>query len=122
MCDAKFPLVCTETLRDLEESLFGERSLCRTFVCRYVEMWPGRFERIQDAVSTQDHDHAMDAALSLRSSSMMVGAVRLGELTTELIHLLECGWNRPVVQKLAAVRDCGDETTCQLARRYINVA
>ena len=116
------PLVCAETLQDLEESLFGEQSLCRNFVCRYIDMWPGRFERINDAVVTQHHEDAMDAALSLRSSSMMVGAQRLGDLTTELILLLEGGRHAAAAKKLAPLRSCGNETASQLTQCYVNVA
>jgi len=116
------PLVCTATLHSLEESLDGEQALCRNFVCRYVDMWPQRFNRIHDAVTTGHQEDAMDAALSLRSSSMMVGAARLGELTSDLIQLIECGHHAAAATKLAALRRCGNQTTCQLTASYVNAA
>ncbi|WP_181034221.1 Hpt domain-containing protein [Arthrobacter sp. GMC3] len=116
------PLVCTATLHSLEESLDGERALCRNFVCRYVEMWPQRFSRIHDAVTTGHQEAAMDAALSLRSSSMMVGAARLGELAGDLIQLLECGRAGAAAKKLPALQLCGNQTTCQLTASYVNAA
>ncbi len=118
----KLPLVCNDTLRELEDSLFGERALCRNFVHRYIAMWPGRFERIQVALAAGNNENAMDAALSLRSSSMMVGAVRLGDLTTELIDLLEIGSHADAAKKLTALLMCGNQTTCQLTMSYISVA
>ncbi|WP_425863818.1 hypothetical protein [Arthrobacter sp. TWP1-1] len=118
----QLPLVCTATLHSLEESLHGERALCRNFVCRYIEMWPGRFERIQEAVMSGHVDDAMDSALSLRSSSLMVGAARLGQITSELIHLLECGRHTAAVKKLLALQRCGNQTAGQLITTYVNAA
>lgn len=116
------PLVCTETLHSLEESLDGESALCRNFVCRYVEMWPGRFVRLHEAVSAGQKEEAIDAALSLRSSSIMVGAARLGELTSDLIKVLETGCDSMATKKLAALRRCGNQTAGQLTASYVNVA
>ncbi len=122
MAAAKLPLVCVATLHSLEESLDGERDLCRNFVCRYIEMWPGRFERIYEAVCSGHNEEAMDSALSLRSSCLMVGAARLGKLTNDLIHLL--GSERPsaTAKKLAAVRACGNQTASQLTTSYVDAA
>lgn len=122
MVATKLPLMCSATLRSLEVSLGGERALCRNFVCRYVEMWPGRFERIQDAVASGHTKDALDAVLSLRSSSRMVGAARLGELANDLIRLLECGHHAAAAKKLAVLRVCGNQTACHLTASYVNVA
>lgn len=116
------PLVCTATLHSLEESLDGETTLCRNFVCRYIDMWPGRFFRIREAVAAGHKEDALDAALSLRSSSMMVGAARLGELTSDLIRVLELDSNTAASKKLAALRRCGNQTAGQLTASYLNVA
>lgn len=117
-----FPLVCSETLYSLEESLDGETALCRNFVCRYVDMWPERFVRIHEAVSAGNFEKAMDAALSLRSSSMMVGAARLGELTSALIKDLEIGRISAATKQLKALRKCGNRTAGQLTTSYVNAA
>ncbi|POH60661.1 hypothetical protein [Arthrobacter glacialis] len=116
------PLVCSATLHSLEESLDGETTLCRNFVCRYVDMWPGRFVRIHEAVTAGHREDALDAALSLRSSSLMVGAARLGELTSDLIRVLEMDCNAAAAKKLAALRKCGNQTAGQLTASYVNVA
>lgn len=116
------PLVCTETLHSLEESLDGERALCRSFVCRYVEMWPERFARIRDAVTAGHWENAMDAVLSLRSSSMMVGAIQLGDLANELAKALDSGRCPAAATHLQALRRCGNRTTGQLSTSYLNAA
>lgn len=114
MATDRQPLVCVETLLSLQESLDGEKALCRNFVIRYVQMWPGRFERIQAAVANGDDVDAMDSALSLRSSSLMVGATRLGKLTDDLIGLLECRSHVAAGRKLASLRACGNQTAGEL--------
>lgn len=112
------PLVCTETLHSLEESHDGEFALCRNFVCRYVDIFVSLF----DAVSSGDKDDALDAALSLRGSSMMVGAARTGKLTSDFIWDLETGCDSATTNKLAALRTCGSQTAGQLTSGYVNVA
>ncbi|WP_343319836.1 Hpt domain-containing protein [Arthrobacter sp. TMP15] len=116
------PLVCTETLHTLEESLNGETALCRSFVCRFIDMWPERFRRIHQAVKAGHLDNAMDAALSLRSSSMMVGAAQLGELASDLVRTLESGCNVNAARQLRVLRQCGNLTAAQLTSSYVNAA
>ena len=89
---------------------------------RDITIWPGRFERIHAAVLAGHREDAMDAVLSLRSSSMMVGAARLGEMATDLILLLKGGRCAAAAEKLTALQLCGNETTCHLTASYINVA
>ena len=122
MAAAHLPLVCTATLNSLEESLDGERELCLNFVCRYVEMWPGRFDRIYDAVSSGHDEEALDSALSLRSSALMVGAAQLGKLTNDLIRLLGSGCPSVTAKRLAALKACGNQTAWQLTTSYIDPA
>lgn len=122
MAPRQAPLVCTETLHSLEESLFGERELCRNFVFRYIDMWPGRFERIHTALSSGDCEQAMDAILGLRSSSIMVGAAQLGQLSTDLIKLLEKGRLSTASHKISGLRACGIQTTSQLQASYLSAA
>lgn len=109
------PLVSLETLLSLKESLGGEQDLCRNFVSRYVEMWPGRFDRIHAAIAASDSQQAMDSVLSLRSSSIMVGAAQLGALADEIVHLLECSHLAAARGKLARLKACGNETAGRLA-------
>ncbi|MFC8302280.1 hypothetical protein ACFUCV_01185 [Specibacter sp. NPDC057265] len=122
MSITKVPLVSSETLQVLEESLNGELGLCRNFVSRFIDMWPGRFERIHEAITTAHQEDAMDAALSLRSSSMMVGGARLGAMATDIIALLEYEAYAQAATKLATLQRCGNQTTRQLKACYVNAA
>lgn len=122
MKSSSLPLVCTETLESLEESLDGESSLCKKFVRTYVDMWPERFGRIFDAVNAGNSEHAMDAVLSLRSSCMMVGAVQLGELANDIVKDLNAGCTAAATKHLKALRQCGNKTAGQLTASYANAA
>lgn len=108
------PLVCVDTLLSLQESLDGKMVLCRNFVSRYVQMWPGRFDRIHAALISGNTEDALDSVLSLRSSSLMVGAAKLGEHTTDLIQLLQGQSHSAALMKLATLRACGNQTAGQL--------
>lgn len=121
MPDSHIELVSKEALESLEESLDGDRSLCRDFINRYITMWSGRLERIHDAVIEGHEENAMDAILSLRSASIMVGACRLGDLTTGIIRLLEGGHITAVGKLLTTLKLYGNQTMHQLKVSYIDL-
>lgn len=120
MENSQLPLVCLETLQSLEKSLDGERDLSRNFVIRYVDMWPSRLERIQNATTTDDRKEAMDASLSLRSASVMVGVTRLADLALGIIELIEGGPTATLTKLVTALQLCGDQTMHHLKFSYIN--
>ncbi|WP_427016740.1 hypothetical protein ACQCSX_18755 [Pseudarthrobacter sp. P1] len=106
-------------LHSLEDSLGGETALCRGFVSNYVDMWAGRFQRLSDAVQAEDLDDAMDAALSVCTSSHMVGAVRLEKQTDELIQFLRQGSLPRACQVLPSLGQCGQQTAAKLLESYV---
>lgn len=61
----------------------------RSLVDTYQRMLTPRVERLVDAVLASDAGEALDAALSLRVSSIMIGATELGELSTAVIDDLK---------------------------------
>lgn len=50
------------------------------FVQNYISLLPRRLERLRLGLTTGDLNGSMDAILSLRTSSQMVGAERLADL------------------------------------------
>lgn len=56
----------------------------KTFVANFITCLPGRIERLRLALTTGDLEAAVDAVLSLKTSSQMVGAERLAALATDL--------------------------------------
>lgn len=116
------PLVSMESLRALEDSLDGQTVLSRGFVSRYVEMWPQRYTRLRDALSAGRWDEATEAGLSLFSSSVMVGADRLGQMAGDLVELLKQGRQARARDAVEALDRCGNETAAELATRYVQHA
>ncbi len=62
-----------------------------SFTNRYLSMLPGRVHRVLDALTREDPADAMDATLSLRTSSMAVGAHELVELAQRVEDGLRSG-------------------------------
>lgn len=61
----------------------------RSLVDTYQEMLTPRVERIVEAVLSSDSEAAIDAALSLRVSSIMIGATELSDLSTAVLDDLK---------------------------------
>jgi hypothetical protein len=57
----------------------------RTLVGTYQRMLAPRVDRLVDAVLTSDAEQALDAALSLKVSSIMTGATELAEIATFVV-------------------------------------
>lgn len=78
------PLVDTAALDRLHDELEGNDRLWDSFLQTYAVRLPHRIERISRALAGGDTDAAMDAVLSLRTSSQMAGAARLAGMTLAL--------------------------------------
>lgn len=77
------PVLDIDVLGRLEEQL-GDPDMLRGFIRGYESTLDQRVERLHRALSTQDHDDWMDAILSLKTSSAMVGAEALSQLALQL--------------------------------------
>jgi hypothetical protein len=77
------PLVDCAVLQELEEQL-GQSRLARNFADDYAAMWEHRRNRLVNAVERNDLKAGLDAAVSLKVTSVMVGALRLAHLAGQL--------------------------------------
>lgn len=78
-------LVDRSVLDRLGKELDDDREgYTKTFVANFITCLPGRIERLRLALTTGDLEAAVDAVLSLKTSSQMVGAERLAALATDL--------------------------------------
>ncbi|MFC8039185.1 Hpt domain-containing protein [Paenarthrobacter sp. NPDC057355] len=81
---------CTDALVDhtvliaLQAELGGDPAIIHAFVRNYIALLPWRVSRLHRALDSLDMDDAMDAVLSLKTSSHMVGAVCMEHLASEL--------------------------------------
>jgi HPt (histidine-containing phosphotransfer) domain-containing protein len=82
--DAGRPLVDQSVLDRLREELDEDEGYCTVFVENFIDYLPRRIGRLRLALTTGDLDGAVDAVLSLKTSSQMVGAERLAGLALDL--------------------------------------
>jgi histidine phosphotransfer protein HptB len=82
--EAPRPLVDQTVLVRLRDELEGDDGYCRVFVENFIAYLPQRIGRLRLALTTGDLEGSVDAVLSLKTSSQMVGAERLAGLAVEL--------------------------------------
>lgn len=112
------PLVDGAVLQELEEDLAGT-GIAQRFARDYTAMWDQRYSRLAAAVHRQDSDSALDAAISLKISSAMVGGLRLSrlaELLEALIRRGDFGQGKVLMERVASD---GGLTVSELRRTYI---
>jgi HPt (histidine-containing phosphotransfer) domain-containing protein len=118
--DGYAPLLDPAVLERLREELEGDEGVWRVFVQNFIGYLPERIERLRQTLTTGDFRGAMDAVLSLKTSSQMVGAERLAEMAIDLERALrnETRENDPAValphlaaEHLRRIKQCGRQTT-----------
>jgi HPt (histidine-containing phosphotransfer) domain-containing protein len=82
--DSGRPLVDQAVLDRLLEELDQDEGYFTVFVGKFIELLPHRIGKLRLALTTGDLDGAVDAVLSLKTSSQMVGAERLAALAMDL--------------------------------------
>ncbi|MFJ6159178.1 Hpt domain-containing protein [Pseudarthrobacter sp. NPDC092184] len=117
--DAAWPLVDRSVLDRLGRELDDDgEGYTKIFVANFIACLPGRIERLRLALTTGDLEAAVDAVLSLKTSSQMVGAERLAALATDLETEVRGGASRSdtmTMPKLAGtflgpIDRCGSQT------------
>lgn len=93
--DARQPFVDLTVIETLRSELQPDAGYCLVFVNSYIQQLPRRLDRLRHAVEAMDVDAAMDAVLSIKTSSRMVGAAYLGTLADELEFVLRYFAARP---------------------------
>ncbi|MGO4236417.1 Hpt domain-containing protein [Pseudarthrobacter sp. YAF2] len=82
--DAPRPLVDPSVLDRLREELEEEEGYSRVFVANFIDYLPERLDKLRLALTTGDLEGSMDAVLSLKTASQMVGAERLAGMAQDL--------------------------------------
>ena len=78
------PLLDPAVLDRLRTELDDDDGVWKMFVQNFIGHLPHRTEKVRLTLTTGDLSGAMDAVLSLKTSSQMVGAERLARLAMEL--------------------------------------
>ena len=112
------PLVDAAVLEELEDELAGS-GLAQRFARDYAAMWDQRCTRLAAAVDSQDSESALDAVISLKISSAMVGGVRLAKLAELLEVLIRRGDFGQGLALMKRVAQEGGQTVSELQATYI---
>jgi hypothetical protein len=112
------PLVDAAVLEELDDELAGS-GLAQRFARDYAALWDQRYARLAAAVDQQDSDSALDAVISLKITSAMVGGLRLAklaELLESVIRLGDFGQGQALMERVA---EDGGQTVSELQATYI---
>ncbi|EMY35353.1 hypothetical protein D477_004976 [Arthrobacter crystallopoietes BAB-32] len=107
------PLIDPHVLEDLASQL-ESTTPALTFAQDFVLAWPGRCVRLSESVAGRDLAAAMDAVLSLKIASTMVGAAKLARLALDLEGEIRGDQLGDAKETLVLIRECGDRTAAQL--------
>lgn len=113
------PLVDPNVLHDLEDQL-DSPAAARAFVRDYIAVWDERDSRISSSIARRNQAASLDAVLSLKITSTMVGATQLVTLATALEGLLREGKLEEAEAALPQVHKCGLRTMRALTTLHLN--
>jgi hypothetical protein len=111
------PLLDPAVLKGLGEEL-GAPEIARKFASDYAGMWVRRQHRIEASVQREDRAAAVDAAISLKVASVMVGCLRLAHLAGSLEAVLRQGDLQAGAALVAAITIQGRATVDELQLLY----
>lgn len=114
----ELPLVDRTVLQALEEQL-GRRDIARNFAKDYSALWGQRERRLIDSLEREDQAAALDAAISMKVSSAMVGGLRLARLAQILETAVRHGDLRRGASVLALISIHGPATVNELQHQYL---
>ena len=112
------PLVDPAALQDLGVQLESP-SVAKGFARDYAKMWDQRYNALASALDRRDQAGSLEAVLSLKTSSAMVGGVQLTRLAGELEAAVRGGDMDRARTLLGQVAESGSETVDELQYSYI---
>ncbi|WP_028265298.1 Hpt domain-containing protein [Arthrobacter sp. MA-N2] len=115
---AEQPILDLAEFQLLEDQVDNPQ-IARSFAGDFAKLWGMRYEILAAAVGRGDVAGALDAILSLRTSSAMVGGVRLALLAGQLEEHIRNGGLREAQPLLSDVADCGYATVQELKDSYV---
>ena len=119
--EGELPLLDPAVLRDLEDQLGGV-GIASDFARDYAMLWGQRQGNLVAAVGREDREKALDAVISLKVSSAMVGGARMARLTERLEAFIR-GGDFPAGQALlSTIAHHGNATVDELQVRYTTSA
>jgi hypothetical protein len=117
----EIPLLDAAVLHAMEEQL-GLCDIARNFANDFAEMWGERQRCLVDSVGREDRVAALDAVISLKVSSAMVGGLRLARLAEALESTIREGDLHDGAPVLAMISIHGRATVKELQQGYLRKA
>ncbi|WP_427129797.1 Hpt domain-containing protein [Pseudarthrobacter sp. S9] len=115
---AAAPLVDPAALQDLGAQL-DSPAVAEGFARDYAKLWDRRYRSLASALERRDQAGSLDAVLSLKTSSAMVGGVRLAQLAGEVEDAIRAGDMDGARSLLCDVAERGGETVDELQFSYV---
>ncbi|MEW1823060.1 Hpt domain-containing protein [Arthrobacter sp. NPDC080031] len=115
---AEHPILDLAEFQLLEDQV-DNPLIARTFAGDFAKLWARRYEILATAVEGGDVAAALNAVLSLRTSSTMVGGVRLAVLAAQLEERIRKSELREARPLLKEVAECGYLTVQELKDSYV---
>lgn len=109
----RLPLVDRQTLDRLQDHL-DHPTAVRSFVLDFVQAWDERYLRLSTDIEQRNSVSALDAILSIKTTSTMVGAVRLAQLASGIEDLIRVDEFSAAAELLPRLNSCALRTTDEL--------
>ncbi|WP_230012413.1 Hpt domain-containing protein, partial [Microbacterium sp. Bi128] len=93
-------------------------AVAKGFARDYTKMWDQRYQSLATSLDSGDETAALDAVLSLKTSSAMVGGVRLAQLSRELEDAIRVRDAHLARLLLREVAESGNDTVDELQLRH----
>lgn len=111
----RLPLVDSRAL-DLLGDQIDNPPAVRSFVLDFVDAWDERYLRLITDIEDRRSVAALDAILSIKTTSTMVGAVRLASLASGVEDLIRVGEYSAAADLLTRLQACALQTIDALIR------
>ena len=115
---AGHPILDLAEFQVFEDQLDNPR-IARSFASDFAKLWRVRYQTLATAVERGDVAAALDAILSLRTSSSMLGGTRLAVLAARVEEHVNTGDLRSAQPLLNDLSECGELTVQELKASYV---
>jgi HPt (histidine-containing phosphotransfer) domain-containing protein len=105
-------------LQDLSDQL-AHPAVAQNFARDYATLWTQRYQKLAAAMDRQDFAAALDAVISMKIASAMVGGLRLSRLAEQLEGFIRNGDLENGLALITSVEVHGSATVKELQDTYI---
>ena len=101
------------------ESDFPNAEPVHRFVKNFISVWDDRYNRLLAASANSDRTAALEILLSIKVSSVMIGAAQLRSVAEAIESRLRKGSTRVPESLLNDLAECGNRTIRHLTDAYL---